>query len=101
MSATKDYELWVDCLSSGMDDFITKPFNINTFINVVASLRPEYTDKDRTNSLDDSLGGSEGFKKSDDLRDSQHTDKGLTVLDAKEKNILSKEIKNVEIINNP
>ena len=97
MSAAQDYEMWQEALRSGMDDFIAKPFKFYTFTNVVASLRPEYvkTDKDRANTLD-SLDTNAGSKKSDNSRDSQHTDKGVRFLDAVEKYVSSNEIKNVD-----
>ena len=95
MSAAQDYDLWQEGMRAGMDDFIAKPFKFYTFINLVASLRPDFvkTNNDRANTLD-SLDPNAGSQKSDDLGDSRHTDKSVRFLDAIE-HCISNEIKNV------
>jgi len=81
MSAAQDFEMWQEAMRIGIDDFLSKPFKFNTFMNVVASLRPEFikTDKDYANTLE-ILDGNAGFLKSDDIGDSLHKDKSVRFL---------------------
>ena len=85
MSAAQDYELWQEALRSGMDDFIAKPFKFYTFINVVASLCPDFVkpNKIRVDTFE-CVDGNAGSNKSDDIGDSQHTEKNVRFLDAVE-----------------
>jgi len=97
MSAAQDYEMWLEAMMAGMEDFIQKPFKLVTFMNIVASIKPEFvkTNKEPANTLD-GLNAKAGSLESDDLGDSQHTDKSVRFLDVYEKYVSSNEIKNVD-----
>jgi CheY-like chemotaxis protein len=69
MSAANDYEMWLEAMVAGMEDFIKKPFNLVTFINIVASINPEL--KNNYDSIDGSLQNGNSFPR---IGDSQNTD---------------------------
>jgi CheY-like chemotaxis protein len=106
MSTKKDNEMMKDGLFVGMDDFILKPFNLYTFINMIFFLRPEYVNSKGSSKNSDSIkskGSSKNSdsikskgssKNSDSLGNSRPENKTISLLDVIEKYLLSKEIKN-------